>query len=131
LHSNLWICFGRGNSRQAAKSCSTALEAYNKLMAHPNFLEQARCSGLMAQLMVEHCDHVVVAKSLQNGFSPNEMSPGDTIIGLLYGFAINLADEAFRTILDTASEALWREAPEPKDLAEFENTALFCYLWTR
>jgi hypothetical protein len=134
LHLHLSICsLARGNIRQAAESCRVGLEGYSKLRGYHNFLQQARCSGfdVATSIHAQLEGNLAAAHALQNGLSPNDLSLGDTLIGLLYGFTINLADDGFRKMLDSANEALWKEAPKPKSLTSFETTALFCYLWTR
>jgi hypothetical protein len=127
----------RGNLRKAEKMCHTGLAGYHKLKGYPNLSKQARCSGIDTVIMInailvlEHQHYLAVAKAFGCELSLHDLGPGDTLVGLMYGFAINLANDDFLNTLYATSEALWDLAPTMNDLAQFESTALFCYLWTR
>lgn len=134
----LHLCLGIssaacGNIRQAAKNCRVGLQGYSKLRGYDDFPEQAQYTGLDVIMLINAklLGDVTAAKTLQGALSPLDLSPGNVIIGLLCSLAVDLADDHFRNMLDSADAALWKEAPTSDDLAEFEKIVLFCYLWTR
>ena len=116
----------------AQQSCRAAFEGYRKLEGYHSLAKEARCDGIDvvilidAQLVLEHQRCGADARNIAVRLSLKDLSPGDTILGLLYGFAIQLAEDGFRNVIDSANDALWSEASTLGDLAEFQKTVLFC-----
>ena len=138
LHLHLGdYCRARGNIRQAEKMYEFGLAGYLKWKGYRNLSAQACRDGFEAVILInaksvlEQEGYFEAPIALVRDISVDGSGPGDTLLGLLYGSAINLANDDFRSILNNASDALWEHAPTANDLVEFESTALFCYFWTR
>jgi hypothetical protein len=71
-----------------------------------------------------------LTKSLEE-FYPTDLSAGYLVYGYLYGYSIALDDSDFNSMFANVDKALWEQAPLSKDLANFEEIVLFCYLWAQ